>query len=113
MTYEEKLEFRKVISQLLADAGLNQATLKQMVEDEVKNKVARAVQQTIDKLDKEAYCSENYIEMLVKDFITRVYLNSNNFDYIVKEAIKNKIVEVTIKDVKLEPSFNIENLKNL
>ena len=37
MTYEEKRELRLQISQLLADAGLNQKTIKDIVEEEIKN----------------------------------------------------------------------------
>lgn len=33
MTYEEKRELRLQISQLLADAGLNQKTIKDIVEE--------------------------------------------------------------------------------
>ena len=43
MTYQEKRELRLQISQLLADAGLNQKAIKDMVETEVKNKVDRAI----------------------------------------------------------------------
>ena len=38
MMYEEKKEIRKQMAQLLADAGLNQGTIKEMVETEIKNK---------------------------------------------------------------------------
>lgn len=43
MTYEEKRELRLQISQMLADAGINQSTLKEMVKQEISNKVERAV----------------------------------------------------------------------
>ena len=39
MTYEEKRELRLQISQLLADAGLNQKTIKDIVNEEVRSKV--------------------------------------------------------------------------
>ena len=51
MTYEEKRELRLQISQLLADAGLNQKTIKDMVEEEIKNKVERAVDQGLKSLN--------------------------------------------------------------
>ena len=35
MTYEEKRELRLQISQLLADAGLNQKVIKDIVEEEM------------------------------------------------------------------------------
>lgn len=44
MTYEEKRELRLQISQLLADAGINQKVIKDMIETEIKNKVDRAVE---------------------------------------------------------------------
>ena len=43
MTYEEKRELRLQISQMLADAGINQGTLKEVVKQEISNKVERAV----------------------------------------------------------------------
>lgn len=43
MTYEEKRELRLQISQMLADAGINQCTLKEMVKQEISNKVERAI----------------------------------------------------------------------
>ena len=51
MTYEEKRELRLQISQLLADAGLNQGTIKEIVEEEIRNKVQRALDQTIKSLN--------------------------------------------------------------
>jgi len=43
MTYEEKRELRLQISQMLADAGINQSTLREMVKQEISNKVERVV----------------------------------------------------------------------
>ena len=49
MTYGEKRELRLQISQLLADAGLNQATVKQIVEEETRNKVDKVIDNLIKK----------------------------------------------------------------
>lgn len=53
MNYEEKRELRLQISQLLADAGLNQGTIKEIVEQEIQNKVDRAIEQVIKNYAKE------------------------------------------------------------
>ena len=39
MNYEEEKELRLQISQMLTDAGLNQAVIKEMVEKTIKAKV--------------------------------------------------------------------------
>ena len=49
MTYEEKRELRLQISQLLADAGLNQETLKEMAREELEKKSERAIEQVVEK----------------------------------------------------------------
>ena len=41
MNYEEKRALHIEISQMLADAGLNQGEIKRIVEEEIKNKVDR------------------------------------------------------------------------
>ena len=58
MTYEEKRELRLQISQLLADAGLNQKTIKDIVEEEIKNKVERAIDQCLKSLNSIMYLKE-------------------------------------------------------
>lgn len=60
MNYEEKKQVYLVISQLLADAGLNQHTIREMVEKEIYNKVDREVNNAIQKLNEESYeCKDN------------------------------------------------------
>ena len=49
MTYEEKRELRLQISQLLADAGLNQKAIKEIVEEEIRNKHDRYFNKTMTK----------------------------------------------------------------
>lgn len=95
MMYEEKRELRLQISQLLADAGLNQATIKQIVEEEIRHKVDRAVEQVFKSLD--AQCSSgNYVENRVKWLLDNTYLNQRIFSDAVKEELKNKVINVTL-----------------
>ena len=95
MTYEEKRELRLQISQLLADAGLNQAVIKQIVEEEIRHKVDRAIEQTINSLD--AQCSSgHYVEDQIKRLLNNTYINQRAFDNVVKEELKNRVINVTL-----------------
>ena len=89
MTYEEKRELRLQISQLLADAGLNQTVIKDMVETEIKNKIDRAIKQ----------CSNDIVAEKVDKYFAS-YSFSKYFDKAVKEELKNKVISVTLKDCK-------------
>ena len=82
MTYEEKRELRLQISQLLADAGLNQQSLREMVEKEVKNKVNRAVEQCV--------------EPEVRNFMNNRYIIGNCTERAIKEELKNRVINVTL-----------------
>ena len=82
MTYEEKRELRLQISQLLADAGLNQQALKEMVEKEVQNKVGRAVEQVVGPMVNQLF-SNRYI---IGDWAERA----------IKEELKNRVINVTL-----------------
>lgn len=82
MTYEEKRELRLQISQLLADAGLNQQSLKEMIEHEVQNKVARAIEQNVDNQ--------------VRAFLSNKYIIGNCAERAIKEEIKNRVINVTL-----------------
>lgn len=95
MIYEEKRELRLQISQLLADAGLNQATIKQIVEEEIRHKVDRAVEQVFKSLDSQC-SSGNYVENRVKWLLDNTYLNQRIFSDAVKEELKNKVINVTL-----------------
>lgn len=103
MTYEEKRELRLQISQLLADAGLNQAAIKQIVEEEIRHKVDRAIEQVIRSLD--AQCSSgHYVEDQIRRLLNNTYLNQRAFDNVVKEELKNRVINVTLcglEDVKV------------
>lgn len=89
MTYEEKRDLRLQISQLLADAGVNQKTIKDMVETEIKNKVDRAIEQ----------CFNNIVAEKVDKYFAS-YSFSKYFDKAVKEELKNKVIQVVLKDCK-------------
>ena len=91
MTYEEKRELRLQISQLLADAGLNQKAIKDMVETEIKNKVDRAIEQ----------CVNNIIVERVEKYFNSYSFNKY-FDKAVREELKNKVVQVILKDCEID-----------
>ena len=99
MTYEEKRELRLAIGQLLADAGLNQHTIKEMVEEEIRNKVTRAVEQVLKSLDAQT-SGGNYVEKKIQWLLNNTYLNQRAFDNIVKEELKNKVIQIVLKDVE-------------
>lgn len=90
MTYEEKRELRLQISQLLADAGLNQKVIKDMVETEIKNKVDRAIEQ----------CTNDIVSERVDKYFAS-YSFSKYFDKAVKEELKNKVISITLKDCEM------------
>lgn len=98
MMYEEKKEIRKQISQMLADVGLNQAIIKEMVSIEIKNKVDKAVNQCIDSLNAEC-SSGNYIKETIQRYLKSEYVNSYACTSAVKEELKNRVIQVVFKDV--------------
>ena len=98
MTYEEKRELRLQISQLLADAGLNQKTIKDMVETEIKNKIDRAIEQCINNLNSECY-SGNYVKERISSYLGS-YMVRDDIEKAVKEELKNKVFQVVLKDCK-------------
>ena len=101
MIYEEKRELRLQISQLLSDAGLNQKTIKDMVEEEIKNKVERAVDQCLKSLNSQCY-SGDYVSERITSLLNNTYLNQRAFDRVVKEELKNKVIQVVLKDCENE-----------
>ena len=98
MTYEEKRELRLQISQLLADAGLNQNVIKEMVETEIKNKTDRAIDQCMKSLNSEC-SSGNYFKEKISKYVTSWFF-SDRIREVVKEELKNKVISVTLKDCK-------------
>ena len=95
MNYEEKRQVYLAISQLLSDAGLNQHTIKEMVEKEVYNKVDREVKNAIQRLNEQCY-SGNYIEEQIKERITNDYGTKRFIEASVKEELKNRIIKVVL-----------------
>ena len=100
MEYEEKRELRLQISQLLADAGLNQKVIKDMVETEIKNKVDRAVEQCINSLNSKCY-SGNYIKERISSYLGS-YVVKDDIESAVKEELKNKVFQVVLKDCEVD-----------
>lgn len=100
MNIEEKRELRLQISQLLADAGLNQGKIKEIVEEEIHNKVDRAIEQTLKSLDAQSE-SGSYITDK-----TRAYFRDPQIKYRISESIKdelkNKVINITLKEVTID-----------
>lgn len=93
MNYEEKRELRLQISQLLADAGLNQKVIRDMVEKEIENKVRSSVDNVLAHLD--ATCSSgNYISQLVVNRIQNDYAMRTRILDAVKEELGSRIIQV-------------------
>lgn len=99
MMYEEKKEIRKQMSQMLADAGLNQGTIKEMVLEEIKSKVDKAVNQTIESLNAEC-SSGDYVKEAIQRYLKSEYINNYAFSSVIKEELRNRVIQVVLKDVK-------------
>ena len=94
MTYEEKRELRLQISQLLADAGLNQHKIKEIVEEEIRNKVSRAVDQGLQHLNSQ--CSSGDF---IKEHVDHIFGSANmnyHISQMIKEELKNRVINVTL-----------------
>ena len=101
MNIEEKRELRLQISQLLADAGLNQGKIKEMVEEEIRHKVERAITQCLKNLN--AQCSTgNYITERIEKLFHNTYVNQQAFNNVVREELKNRIINITLKDISVD-----------
>ena len=97
MNYEEKRALHMEISQMLADAGLNQGEIKRIVEEEIKNKVERAVEQVIKKLNS-GTSSGDYFDEQIKRLLRNTYFNNGAFRNAVKEELNDRVIYVSIKD---------------
>ena len=97
MTYEEKRQLYLAISQMLADAGLNQQTVREIVEQEIEKKVDRAIKQAIDRLNESVY-GVDYIGTSIQKRINNDYLNRSIFSDAVKEELKNRVIKVFINE---------------
>ena len=86
MTYEEKRELRLQISQLLADADINQTTLKEMAREELEKKTERAIKEVVESRVKE-----------ILPTILKREIQSNLYSA-VRGEIQNRIIQVVLKD---------------
>ena len=100
MTYDEKRALHMEISQMLADAGLNQGEIKRIVEEEIKNKVERAVDQVIKRLNSET-SSGDYFGEQISRLLRNTYFNNSVFERAMKEELKNRIVQIVLKNVEV------------
>ena len=73
MTYEEKRALYIAFSQILTDAGLNTQTIKEIVLQEIQNKVDRAVKQAMKSLDSESIRG-NYVQDRIHSILTNDYV---------------------------------------
>lgn len=101
MNYEEKRELRLQISQLLADAGLNQQTIKEMVLSEINNKVDRAVDQAINRLNAETP-NGKFIETRINRLINDNYYTQGVIRSAVVDDLKNRVVKVVFQKCEVE-----------
>lgn len=95
MNYEEKRQTHLAISQLLADAGLNQHTIREMVEKEINNKINREVENVIQKLNETTY-SRNFIKEQIQKRIAEYYVTKNIIETAVKEELGNRIIKIVL-----------------
>ena len=73
--------------------------ISEIVEEEIRHKVDRAIEQVIKSLD--AQCSSgHYVEDQIRRLLNNTYLNQRAFNDVVKEELKNRVIEVTLRDVK-------------
>ncbi len=98
MTYDEKRELRLQISQLLADAGLNQGAIKEMVKEELKNKIDRALDQRLASLDAEC-SSGNYLKEQITHLLNG-YTFKRLFETAIKEQLENRVIQIVMKNVE-------------
>lgn len=101
MIYEEKMELRKQISQLLADAGLNQGRIKEIVEEEIRNKVDRAIDQCIKHMNAQT-SSGDFFQESIRKWMQENYMNSYAFRNSVKEELCDRIISITLKNAVVE-----------
>ena len=98
MYNEEKRELRLQISQLLADAGLNQKTIKDTVEKEITNKVERAIEQVFKHLDSQT-SSGSYIGEWVERYLKYSFSLKDEIRKQIKSELSNKIISVEFNDM--------------
>ena len=95
MTYEEKRELRLQISQMLADAGINQGTLKDIVMQTINARVDRAVDQCIKRLNSES-SSGDFVQDHVNRRITNSFWSERYIRDAVFKAISDKVLKISL-----------------
>ena len=100
MTYEEKREFHKIISQILADEGLNRGRIKEIVEEEIRKKVDQVIKQKLSSLDAETTSryGQGYIENMINNYLkydSNIYHRIND---IITHELENRIIEIKFSD---------------
>lgn len=100
--YEERKEIKKQVSQLLADNGLNRATIKDIILEEIHNKVNQVVDNTVRSLDAEC-SSGNWMKEQAMRYFKDQYLNSYACNQTVKQALADRVINVTLKNVIARP----------
>lgn len=105
MNLEEKRELRLQISQMLADAGLNQGTLKEMVINTINAKIDRAVNQCFERLNAET-SSGDFVREYIHKQINHTFWTERAIKDAVLDAIKNKVVRVMLTDCEFERGQN-------
>lgn len=101
MTYEEKRALHVEISQMLADAGLNQGEIKKMVLETIDSKVGRAVEQAIKKLNSES-SDGDFCKQYIRKYLDSHYLLERIVRDAVKEMMKDRIVKVVLTNGESE-----------
>lgn len=98
MTYEEKREFHKIISQILANEGLNRGRIKEIVEEEIRKKVDQVVDQTISNLDAQTEGDNGFIEQRVINTINNDLRFNHTITEYIKRELQNRIIEIKFSD---------------
>lgn len=115
MYYDEKREIRLQISQLLADAGINQQSIKEMVSSDLDNKIDRAIKQVIQNLDSNSY-SGNFINDKISEYFK---YNTDRIDKLIQKEIHNTLADRIISiqfDESVKPESKVtssEDSENL
>lgn len=98
MTYEEKRELRLQISQMLADAGINQSTLREMVKQEISNKVERVVTEMANPNNQDG------VRQFIKE---RIYERIDN--WVVYGSLKSTLAQELAKQLTITVNKNLDN----
>lgn len=84
-----QIELRKVISQELADAGINRNTLVDMVHKAVDDKVQKKVDELFNS-------SKDGIENKIQNIVSRTLCYDSNLRRMLCDIIKQNIVDIDV-----------------